>query len=254
MRVMRAMTPTLVLLATAAVAAVAAGDPAGALRQAEREYRQHLLLARPDLATRFGVRGAESRLQPVTEATLGADAAMLGAIDSRLAAIDRAALEPQQAARLDTLRARIARERSPHASGAWRSDASIYLALGPGAVLDVAGAPRSSPCSRAKHATERLRALPEVLRAARVNLAGGARGDARPWLAAMDSLRALPSRLAGCREPERVADLVEADSLALSAIDRFIRFLHEELGTATPGPGPGESPGLPVQAGAQRIR
>ncbi len=44
----------------------------------------------------------------------------------------------------------------------------------------------------------------------------------------MDSLRALPARLAACRDPAREADLVEADTLALEACARFVRFLREE--------------------------
>jgi hypothetical protein len=81
------------------------------------------------------------------------------------------------------------------------------------------------------HAIGRMRLLPEVLRAARVTLRPGGDDEGnysiKPWLAAMDSLRALPARLAGCRDPVREADLVEADSLALGACDRFVHFLSE---------------------------
>jgi hypothetical protein len=61
--------------------------------------------------------------------------------------------------------------------------------------------------------------------------------DAGPWLAMMDSLRALPGRLQSCREPLHEADLVEADSLALDALARFVRFLREERAAAA-----GETP------------
>lgn len=180
---------------------------------------------------------------PVTEATLRSDPAWLERLAARLAAIDGRRLPAGEAAKLDSLRAWIARERAPHASGAWIRDTAPYLELGPRAVLEVAALPGAGPCARAKYATGRLRALPEVLRAARVTLRdlpldgpGAAEAAAAPWRAAMDSLRALPGRLSGCREPVREADLVEADSLALAACERFVRFLREERG-GIPGPG-----------------
>lgn len=215
----------------------AGADAFGQLRNAEDEYQAHLLRARPDLGTRAGLRAADGRLAPVTEATLRADAAWLERFDRRLAALNRRALAPLEAVRLDTLRARVERERGPHVSGAWRRDPSLYLQLGPGSVLEAAAVPNASPCTRAKNVVRRLRVVPEVLRAARVTLRDGALADtaAAPWFAAMDSLRALPGKLAACREPSREADLVEADSLSLAAIERFVRFLREERGAATPG-------------------
>lgn len=227
-RLLRWLAPALLL----AIAAAAVGaDALGALRDAESEYRRHLLRARPDLATRLGLRGADARLVPVTEATLRSDAAWLERFAARLEALDRAGLEPLARVTLDTLRARVAREREPHASGAWRRDPALYLQLGPHSVLEVAALPNTSPCARSKFAIGRLRALPEVLRAARVTLRDGraevAAGQVAAWRAAMDSLRALPARLAACREPSREADLVEADSLALAACARFVRFLGE---------------------------
>lgn len=221
----------MLVLALAARVAVGA-DAGGLLRNAEDEYRSHLLRARPDLASRLGLRTADGKLVPVTEATLRSDAAWLERFAGRLAALDRRALAPLEGVRLDTLRARVEREREPHASGAWRREPAAYLALGPFAVLEAAAAPNTSPCGRAKNVVRRLRALPEVLRAARVTLRDVAASDtaAAPWLAAMDSLRALPARLAACREPTREADLVEADSLALAACERFVRFLREERG------------------------
>lgn len=213
----------MLVLALAARVAVGA-DAGGLLRNAEDEYRSHLLRARPDLASRLGLRTADGKLVPVTEATLRSDAAWLERFAGQRPAVE--------GVRLDTLRARVEREREPHASGAWRREPAAYLALGPFAVLEAAAAPNTSPCGRAKNVVRRLRALPEVLRAARVTLRDVAASDtaAAPWLAAMDSLRALPARLAACREPTREADLVEADSLALAACERFVRFLREERG------------------------
>jgi hypothetical protein len=223
------LAPALALALVAGTAIAAGRDVA--LREAEDEYRQHLLVARPDLATRFGVRGADDRLVPVSEATLGADSTWLAEFSWRLQSLSGWPLKRKERDRLDTLRARVAREREPHMSGAWRSDPSLYLALGPRAVIEAAKLPGSGSCARMNHAIGRMRLLPEVLRAARVTLRPGEDSEgnyaAGPWLVAMDSLRALPARLAGCRDPVREADLVEADSLALAACDRFVRFLAE---------------------------
>ncbi len=185
------------------------------------------------------MRGGESRLAPVTEATLQSDGPWLQRFADRLAALDRAALPPREAERLDTLRARVERERAPYVSGAWLHDPGLYLQLGPGAVLEAATVRRAGACDRLKYAAGRLEAVPEVLRAARVTmrngrLAAGPQAEA-DWRAAMDSLRALPARLMECRDPDREADLVEADSLALGACRRFLRFLREETAVARQG-------------------
>jgi hypothetical protein len=207
---------------------VAAGGDS-ALLEAEEAYRVHLLRDRPDLATRFGIRGGDERLVPVTEATLPEDSTSLETFADQLAALGRGPMKRSDRERLNSLRARVERERAPYVSGAWRRDPSLYLELGPRAVLEAATIPKTGSCRRLGNAVGRLRALPEVLRAARVLLRGGASGDTAtaPWLAAMDSLRVLPTRLAGCRDPGREAALVEADSLALAACDRFVRFLGE---------------------------
>lgn len=225
----------MLLLALAIPAAVGA-DAVGQLRNAEDDYRAHLLRSRPDLASREGMRAADDRLLPVTEATLRTDAAWLARFSARLDALARGSLTPSERSRLDALRGRVERERAPHVSGAWRRDPALYLELGPGSVLDVAAEPTRGPCGRMKNVVKRLRMLPEVLRSARVTLRDGpaSEAEAAPWRAAMDSLRALPSRLASCREPIREADLVEADSLALAACERFIRFLREERGVTVP--------------------
>jgi hypothetical protein len=218
-------------LFTAAHAAGAA-TPAARLADAERRYASHLLADRPDLASREGARRADGRLEPVTEATLQRDAGLLAALADSLAAIDGATLGARDRARLDTLRVRVAHEREPLVSGAWRCDPSRYLALAVDAPLASARRPRTSACDRARLATGRLRMVPEVLRAAQVNLEGAAIGDreaaAAPWRGAMQVLRdSLPDLFSDCREPERFARFVEADTLALEAMGRFTRFLLE---------------------------
>lgn len=236
-RFVRCLLPSLVALGTILVlSAPARSAPSAreALRALQQRHRAHVLAARPDLATRWGWTGAERRLVAVTESSLAHDRALLAELSAAAARIDRAALRPADAAALDSLRAGIARELAPLESGAWRNEPRLYLALGPDAVFDVARTPRVSPCERAARVIARLRALPELLRAAEVNVRGarvnGLADAASDWDAAADSLRdALPRWLEGCREPERLADFVEADTLGLRAVRRFAHVVRNEL-------------------------
>ena len=106
-----------------------------------------------------------------------------------------------------------------------------YRELAHATVLAVANRPHVTQCERTRRVIARLRAVPEVLRAAQVNLRADAAFDpeceAAAWDAAMFDLRtALPALAATCHDPEREADLIEADSTALAAARRFVRFLR----------------------------
>lgn len=224
-------------MALALAAGPARATPAAAVRALAARYAAHLLADRPDLASRYGLAHADDRLEPVTEATLARDAALLGALADSAAAVDRARLRRADAALLDTLCAHVAAEAAPLAADAWRRRPEAYLALAEDAVLAAARQPRVSACERTRRATRRLRAVPEVLRAAEVNLRAATydRDDAvARWRAAMVALRTeLPAVAATCHDSERYADLVEADSLALEAARRFVRFLGEDAGRAS---------------------
>jgi len=234
--------PTALVLAAAFVFAAAAPCPAAAgaesrLDAVRARWTEHVRTERPDLAQRFGIGGALRRLEPVTEATLARDAALLAALDDSLAAIEREALPPASRAALDTLRARIEREAEPIRDGTWRRDPEPYLALAHGAVLEAARAPRVTPCGRSARALARLRRVPEVLRAAEVNLLGAdaidAEATASRWAAAMADLRTeLPALAVRCHDPERVAQVIEADTLALDAMRRFVAVLRVRAAAA----------------------
>lgn len=218
------------VLAAALPCAAASGADAR-LAAARSRWTEHVRTERPDLAMRWDVGGAQRRLEPVTEATLERDAALLAALGDSLAAIDRDALAPASRAVLDTLRARVEREAAPIRDGAWRRDPELYLALTHGAVLEAARAPRVTPCGRSARALARLEHVPEVLRAAEINLRGAdaidADATATRWAAAMADLRTeLPVLAARCHDPERVARVVEADTLALDAMRRFVAVLR----------------------------
>jgi uncharacterized protein (DUF885 family) len=217
------------------LARAAGRTPGSLLHAAATRYQAHLLMARPDLASRAGRTDADDRLEPVTEATLDRDATELAAIEGALAGIDPAALGARDRATLDTLRLRANREADALRAGTWRTNPDAYLALAHDAPLEAATRPRVSACERARRASARLRVLPELLRAAEVNLREARdfdRGAAvARWRAAMMDLRLeLPRRFDDCHDAGRYAAFVEADTLALDAMTRFARFLGGNTG------------------------
>jgi len=226
-------------LAACTLAGIAAGageSPALALRRAEARYASHVLVQRPDLATRLGLHAADDRLVPVTEPSLDRDRAELAALRAEISGLAFAKGSANDAVRLDSLRARVDREWRDLSEDRWRREPGIYLGLVRDGVLDVAEQPRVSPCERARRALLRLRSVPEVLRAAMVNLRATPGFDRERelerWTGAMFDLRTrVPEAAAACHDPARQADLVEADSLALAAATRFVEFLRDELDT-----------------------
>jgi hypothetical protein len=237
----RALVPLLATLLLAAGAGRAGAERAPvALRALAARYQAHLLADRPDLASRAGHADADERLVPVTEASLGHDAALLRALADSLGRIDRAALSRTEAALFDTLRARIAREAAPLEAGAWRRDPLCYLELTDAAVFESAQRPHVSSCERARRAMGRLRAVPEVLRAAEINLRDHPASDRDTALARWDRALLgwrirLPAVAEQCHDALRLADFIEADSLALRAATRFMRFLRADSLAIAPG-------------------
>jgi len=231
---MRPVVPRLllaVLLAAAALAAAAPGDDAR-LRALEERYRQHLLVERPDLGSRFGIERADEQLVPLTTPSLERDAALLAALSDSLGTIRRDALAPARRAALDSLAAHVAFERAPLLAGRWQREAAPYAELVDSAVFDAATRRKVVACARMRRALQRLRSVPELLRAAEITLRAGAVTDRDTALAHLASLQqrlrvALPALSLACHEADRNADLVEADTLALVATRRFAGFLAE---------------------------
>jgi len=202
------------------------------IRALERDYAQHLLLHRPDRGSRQGVKGAAARLVPVTESSLEADLAWLSRFRARCARVDPARIAPSDRARFDSLLVRVAQQQEESApEGPLRRDPLAYRALTDQAVLEAITAPRVGECERVRRATQRLRMLPEVLRAAAINLRAVPHEDARVKQGVDDAIRVLRAEViaaaSACRDPRRTADLVEADSAAIRAFEVFPRWLHE---------------------------
>ena len=189
----------------------------------------------PEQATRLGVHRFDGRLEPITAASVAAESKWLADLRQRLEAIpgkslsfqrqlDRAALESwidRQRLELDEIRPF---ERNPN----------LYVSLVTTPVQALLQRQFASDCSRVHDAARRLNAIPEILRAASINL----RNPPRLFTdVAIDQTRGalrfyretVPALGARCHDPAAQADLAEADSTAVRAVEEYLRFLEEDL-------------------------
>lgn len=202
--------------------------------EARAAWRAWTLAYRPDLAVREGARWP-ARPLPLDEARIDRARVALDELGAAIARVPRDQRSPAERTLLDTLDARIAREAALFARDAWRQEPMLYAVTTLEAALDAAAAgKRVSACERSGRAIGPLRATPEALRAAEVNLREARAFDAAATLARWDGAmrRArteLPATFLECRDGRRLADAVEADTLALAAAERFRRFLRERL-------------------------
>lgn len=224
----------LTALALTGAGAVAFPAHAESLAEAGDAWRVWTLAYRPDLAVREGARWP-SRVQPLDEAALVRARAALDDVRAAVARAPRDHGSPAERALLDSLEARVARETALFARDAWHQDPALYAAITLEAALEAATRGAKVPaCERSRRAIAPLRAVPEALRAAQVNLRGARDFDVATVLARWDEAvrRArteLPATFLACKEGRRLADAVEADTLALAAAERFRRFLRDEL-------------------------
>jgi len=224
-----------VALAGLALAAFATAASAAGWSALEDEYFEKWFEFHPEAATRLGIHRFDDKLEPVTSASVAAEAQWLHDFGGRLAAlpiqslsyddrIDRAALE----ARVDRQLLDLEDVRS------WERNPNFYVNLVTSPVLALLQRNFASPCIRIRSAARRLRAVPEVLRDAEVNLKHPPRLYTE---VAIDQTRGalrfyretIPALSADCHEPGLQADLAEADTTAVRAAESFLRFLQEGL-------------------------
>jgi len=228
-------------LALGFVGPLSSQAPDARLQRLGDEFLDDWLERRPHVATRLGVHDADGRLLPITAASVASDLRWLAGMRARLGAIPRAGLSFERAQEYDLLAARIERERIELAEvRSWERKPSLYLDLVAGSVLAVLERDFGAPCERVVLATRRLRLVPEVLRAARVNLRDPPRLHTEVAIAeftgALDFYRTtLPALTAGCREPRLQADLAEADSEAVHAVEKFLQELRADVLPQTSG-------------------
>jgi uncharacterized protein (DUF885 family) len=238
-------------------AAPAAGRPGAAARSSpiprpgaedrrlarlENEYLDSRLADRPDLATRLGDHRQDDRLEPVGEHALDAARERLGAFAQRLDSIPRPSLSASWALERDAFAARLAAERTDlEVVRRWERDPTAYLALAGDAIAALLERGPKSPCERTRALARRLARVPEVLRAARVNLRDPPAllvEDARPAYERL--LRfyrsAVPQVGTECREERVQADLAQADSSAVRAAEDFLDYLQADLPPHAAGP------------------
>jgi uncharacterized protein (DUF885 family) len=215
-------------------AAVAQSSDARLLRVADA-FLDGWLARRPQLATRLGIHAWDGRLEPITAASVASDLDWLAGMRASLDAIPRDALSFERAQEYDLLSARIERERIELAEvRSFERNPNAYLDLVAGSIQSLLERDIAPPCERALLATRRLRLVPEVLRAARVNLRDPPRLYVEVAIAQFQGVldyyrRGIPALSGGCREPRVQADLAEADSAAVLAVERFVQQLREDV-------------------------
>ena len=116
----------------------------------------------------------------------------------------------------------------------FQRDPGAYLTLLATSVETALLRSSGSPCARLQRAARRLAAAPEVLRAARLNLKDPPRILVELAIergaGVLRFLReAVPRTTAGCRSTRLQADLAQADTTAVRAIEGFLDYLEQDL-------------------------
>jgi len=220
-------------IATAGMARAASGD--AEMTRLGHEYLTEWMRRHPQLATRLGVHDRDEALPPITEQSVASDVAWLKAFRVRLRALapERLGFE----ARLDriVLDRRIDRELLELEDvRSWRTNPNVYVDLVSGPILALLQRDYAPINTRVRAATRRLKAVPEVLRAARLNLQHPSRIATEVAIAQSAGVIELyrttvPALTAACHDPTLVADLTEADTSAAQAVEEFRTFLSADL-------------------------
>jgi hypothetical protein len=238
-RVLAAAALPLLLTALARPAAALTSDDR--LRALGDEFVARWLERAPHEATRLGVHTADGVLLPVSRTTLADDAVWLRGFRIRLASIPIAELSSERAVDRDLLAARVERQRLDlEVIRPFERDPGAYLPLVAGSIESVLERPVASPCHRLQLAARRLSRVPEVLRAARINLQNPPRELTEIAIDLYAGLlrfyrEAVPMLATGCRDAQLQADLAQADTTAVRAVEDFLLYLREDLLPASRG-------------------
>jgi hypothetical protein len=230
----------LTLIATGARPA-AADSMDDRLREAGDAFIARWLERSPHDATRLGVHGNDRVLLPVSETSLAEDLVWLRAFQARLDSIPAAALSRERAVERALLVARVDRLLLDlEIIRPFERDPGAYVPLVAGSIESVLERPIASPCQRLRIAARRLTQVPEVLRAARINLRNPPRELTEIAIDRFDGVlrfyrETIPSLATGCRDAATQAELAQADTIAVRAAEAFLRYLREDLLPASGG-------------------
>ncbi len=211
------------------------------LRSLGDEFVGRRLARAPHEATRLGVHATDHLLLPVTRVTLAEDRTWLRDLRARLALLRRDELSSERAIEYDLLAALAEREGLElDVIRPFERDPGAYSPLVAGSIETVMERSVAAPCERLRLAARRLSQVPEVLRAARINLGNPPRALTEN---AIDEFavvlrfyrEAVPALAAGCREARLQADLAQADTTAVRAVEEFLVYLREDLLPASRG-------------------
>lgn len=193
------------------------------------------LARHPQAATRLGVHQHDRELRVVTQATLAEDGAWLRGLRARLAEVPRAELSFTHALDRDVLSARLERELLDlEVVRPYENNPNAYLELVAGSIQSLLQRRFASPCERVVSVTRRLQQVPEVLRAAQINLRHPPRLFTEVAIGQFDGVLRLyreqvPALAAECRSPTLEADLAVADTTAVAALVGFLDWMRTDL-------------------------
>lgn len=212
-----------------------AGGADARFQQLADEFLDGWLARHPQAATRLGVHNRDRELRVITQATLAADVAWLRGVRERLGGIARAELSFTHALDRDVLSARLERERLDlEVIRPFETNPNAYLELVAGSVQSLLQRRFTSPCERVTGVFHRLRQVPEVLRAAQVNLRHPPQLYTEVAIGQFEGALRLyreqvPALAAQCHSPELEADLAEADTAAVRAVQSFLDWMRTDL-------------------------
>ena len=230
------------LLLAGAFRPAMADTPDDRLRRLGDEFLSRWLARNPAEATRLGAHTLDTAPLPVSRTSLAEDGAWAHDFAARLDSLPAPGLTRAAALDRALLAARVERWRLDlEVLRPYERDPGAYLALIAGSVESVLERPFAPACARLELAARRLAQVPEVLRAARINLRDPPRERTEiaieRYAAVLRFYRAgLPALTIACRDARTQADLAQADTAAVRATEDFLRYLREDLLPASTGP------------------
>ena len=216
-------------------------DPDVRLQTLGDEFVARRLARAPHAAPRGGVHAGEPLARTVTALTLAEDLAWLRDFRDRLAAVPHDEPAGERASARALLDAAVDRELLElEVLRPFQRDPGAYVALVAGSVEAALDRSSGSPCSRLQRAARRLAEVPEVLRAARLNLKDPPRIFTELAIERFAGVlrfyrEDVPRLTAGCRSARMQADLAQADTIAVRAVAAFLSYLEEDLLPASRG-------------------